>query len=758
MVIKYRFRLYLFTLLLLAGFGALTQRLWNLTVERHEEFKNKVPGTKILKARIPGVRGEIKDRHGIPLAKNKQSFEVKLNLKTLVDEYKRDAKAKKKPVPKTEFHYVEKGLNRTREELDIVAIVNESIVQNLPPDLAAEFNAEKDLRVHYRATRGVVPWVYRQDLTFEQFSQFAERRIGLPGISVEERPIRLYPYQSLACHVLGYVALADINKVSDEERKQWSFFVPDDYGVTGVEKSFNAELQGRPGFKTVLQDEKGHIVKQLDYQEPRKGNDVYLTLDARIQYIAERALRESHPAIGRGAVVVLQPATGEVLAMASVPSYNPNKFIPKISREDFQDYLDNQAIPLMNRAVRGFTPGSTYKVMVSFAGILAGTQKDYWNCPGGITYGNKYMHCWIGQKGGSHGTLDLSNGLKNSCNCYFYQYGNHAGIGMIEKAGKMFGMGIHTGIELQEEDTGILPSPQWLRTSQPKAPAWPKGNNAQTANVSIGQGYVLATPLQMAGVAATVGNGGVPYRPHLLKKVMDGKDLVKQVQPEPRASFAENGLTDDKLELVRKGMWKVVNEEGGTAKAARIPGVEVAGKTGTAEAWRPDEKNSKITVKDNHTLFIAFAPYKDPKFAVCILVQGGKSGGGCAAPIARRVLEQALSLDQGNNITVAVAPTGEVKGHFNHIEQVSFEGIPPVTIESEETVVDSDDNTPPEKQEEIITPKAIPATSIREKADEEGSKSLKNQKTQPPPRRPETFKAPAQQEPPAANKRHIFGQ
>jgi penicillin-binding protein 2 len=233
---------------------------------------------------------------------------------------------------------------------------------------------------------------------------------------------------------------------------------------------------------------------------------------------------------------------------------------------------------------------------------------------------------------------------------------------------------------------------------------------------------------------------------------MDGSELVRQVQPDPRASFAENGLTDDKLELVRKGMWKVVNEDGGTAKAARIPGVEVAGKTGTAENWRPDG------VKDNHTLFISFAPYKDPKFAVCILVQGGKSGGGCAAPIARRVLEQALSLDQGGGKTVAVAPTSEVKGHFNHIEAVSFEGIPPVTIENEETVVDSDDNTAPEKKDDIITPRAIPATAIREKADEGGSKGMQNQKTQPPPRRPETFKAPAPQEAPAGNKRHLFGQ
>ncbi len=739
MVIKYRFRLYIFTLLLLVGYGALAERLWNLTVERHEEFMNKVPGSKELKARIPGVRGEIKDRNGIVLATNKKSFEVRVNLKTLVGDYKRDAKAHKRDVPKFPFQYVDKGVPRTRMEDDVVVIVNEVLIENLNKlGLAKEYNANK-LRVHYRATRGVVPWVYRQDLSFEEFSQFAEHRMGIPGITVAERPVRQYVYDSLACHVLGYVSLPDIQKSTEAERKEWDFYVPDDFGVYGVEKSFDAELRGRPGSQTLLQDEKGHIVKQLSFEEPRKGNDVYLTLDARIQYIAERALRESQPSIGRGAIVVLQPATGEVLAMASVPSFNPNKFIPTISKEDFRDYLDNQAVPLLNRAVRAFAPGSTYKVMVSFAGILAGIQNDHWNCPGGITYGNKYMHCWIGQKGGSHGMLGLSDGLKNSCNCFFYQYGNHAGINKIEQAGKMFGLGERTGIELLEEDTGVLPSPAWLRLHRPKE-KWPTGNNAQTANVSIGQGLVLASPLQMAGVAAAVGNGGIPYRQHLLKKVMDGDEVVRQPNPEPRDDFAKHGLTPEKLELVRKGMWKVVNEDGGTGKAARIPGVEVAGKTGTAESWRADEKNPKITIKDNHTLFIAFAPYKDPKFAVCILVQSGKSGGGCAAPIAHRVLEQALSLDNGSNTTVHVAAVKESKGHFNKIEAVSFEGIAPVTVTDEETTTDSEENAPSGKKDNILSPRAVPMSSaVRDDADEDGSKAIKNQKTTP---RRATFEAP----------------
>lgn len=720
MVVKYRIRLYIFTMVLILGFGALAQRLWNLSVERHDEFVNKVPGTKTLRVRIPGVRGEIKDRNGIALVSNKPSFEVRIDLKTLVEEYRKHSR-----LPEFEYRYLEKGIPRSKMETDIVAIVDEVIIGNLNKlGLAAPYNANQ-LRVHYRTNRGVVPWVYRRDLTFEDFSQFAEHQLGLPGVSVTVRPVRQYIYDALASHILGYVSLPDEKKVPDDERSDWDFYVGDDYGVYGMEKTFNEELRGRPGVQIMLQNEKGAIVRELEHQEPRKGHDVYLTLDARIQLIAERALRESTPAIGRGSVVVLQPSTGEVLAMASVPSFNPNKFIPTISNADFREYLDNPCVPLLNRAVRTYSPGSTYKVMIAFGGILAGIQGDHWNCSGSVTYGNKAMKCWIADKGGSHGSLGLSDAIKNSCNCYFYQYGNHAGINRIVKAGEMFGLGAKTGIELEEEDAGILPSPAWLSAHHPNE----RWSNGTTANTSIGQGYVLASPLQMAGVAATVGNGGTAYKPHLLKKITNGPELIREQLPEPRGVFKDYGLTDEKLELVRKGMWKVVMEAGGTAKSARIPGIEVAGKTGTAQNWRYEGKES---IKDNHTLFITFAPYENPKLAVCILVQGGKSGGGCAAPIAKRIMEQALALDNG--YTVALAAVPEVKGNFTPVLAVSFDGMPPVAQPANEddtgTANDDADIPKPKRKEE---PAAAPRATIREEADVEGSRAIQNQTT--PPRR-----------------------
>jgi len=735
MVLKFQLRLYVLTLAILVAFSALAERLWDLSVKRHEEFKNKVRGVKILRARIPGARGEIKDRNGIALVANKSSFEVQVNLKMLVDDYKRQLleenrgkpKAERRELPMRKYQYPDRGFMREKDELDIVSIVNDALVEPLNSlGLSKEYNA-KQLRVQYRTNRGVVPWNYRSDLSFEEFSRFAEHRLGLSGLSVAERPVRQYLYDALACHVLGYVNQADEKRVSDAERKDWDFYVPDDYGVYGVEKSFDADLRGRPGEVKLIQDEKGHIIGEQERIEPMRGHDVWLTLDARVQYLAERALRESIPAIGRGAVVVLQPATGEVLAMASVPSYNPNKFVPKISYEDFQAYMDNKANPLFNRAIEPYAPGSTYKVAISFAGILAGTEKSVFNCPGGITYGNKYMKCWIADKGGAHGMLNLSDGLKNSCNCFFYQYGNRAGIDNIAKAGHMFGLGEKTGIELDDEP-GVLPTKPWLRAHNPKETF----TQATVANVSIGQGYVLATPLQMAGVAAAVGNGGVCYRPHLMKYLKDNADLVSEQSPDVRGNFSDYGLTQQKLELVRKGMWKVVNEEGGTARGARIQGVEVAGKTGTAQAWLPDGQ------KDNHTLFICFAPYLHPQYAVCILVEGGKSGGGCAAPIAKRILEQALNLDKGYEVTMA--PVKEVTGNFNHIETVSFEGVAPIALNPNEQDNDtgSGGDEPPKPKAVQEKPRAIPPANIRAQADEEGSRAVKKSQA-PPPRRPGFF-------------------
>ncbi|MFM2176728.1 MAG: hypothetical protein RL015_826 [Verrucomicrobiota bacterium] len=714
MVVKYRFRLYLLTLALLCGFGVLVYRLWWLQIEHHQEFVNKVPEAKRERARIPGVRGEIKDRNGIVLATNKATFEVRVNLREVFEEYARQCQVKKVSVPTIKVEFRDRGIIRQKDEPDIVTMFKELIEARLAEmGLNVAFNAEQDLRVHYRSFGGVIPWVYRDNLTFKEFSRFAEHNLSLPGVTVAERGSRVYPLGAMACHILGYVRLPDDQRASEEDRKGWDYYVPDDYGGAGVEKSFDKYLRGRPGVKTMQKNERGRIVGEVSgsYEAPRKGNDVYLTLDSRIQYIAEKALRDGN--IGRGSVVVVDPQTGDVLAMASVPNYDPNRFIPSIRQADWDELLGNRTVPLLNRAIRGFVPGSTYKVPIALAGCMAHVQSQRFNCSGSVTYGTNAMQCWIQrQSGGSHGSLGLSDALMRSCNCFFYQYGNAAGIDNITKAGKLLGLGEKTGIELDEEDTGILPNPQWLRLRN-SVERWSSG---YTANTSIGQGMVLASPLQMASVTGAVASG-IAYKPHLLYQVKDGEELIETHKPEVRADLSKYFDIKD-LELVRKGMWKVVNDTGGTAKAARITGVEVAGKTGTAQNWRRDERGVKL--EDNHTLFISFAPYVNAQFAVCILVQGGKSGGGCAAPVAQRVLEQALALQNGYD--PKVQPLAEVRGNFNKIEAVSYADNPlPALAAADE---DGDTGTSaPERESTDTAPRPRVAPNIRKQADSAGSQT-----------------------------------
>lgn len=714
MVVKYRFRLYLFTVAMLCGFALLVFRLWSLQIDRHEEFAKLIPGAKKERARIPGPRGEIKDRNGVVLATNKASFEVRINLAEVVTEYKRAAKTLKLPIPEVTFEVIERGIRRQKPELDIYQIFEETITARM-----IEMGVHKDysvdsLRVHYRSFGGAVPWVYRDDLTFTEFSRIAEHNLGLPGVTVAERASRVYPLKAVACHILGYVRLPDDQRASAEERKGWDYYVPDDFGGAGVEKSFDNYLRGKPGVRVMQRDQRGRPVGEVyeEYQEPRKGNDVYLTLDARMQIIADRALREGK--VGRGAAVVIDPSSGEVLALVSVPSYDPNQFIPSIQQSDWDTLMGNKTIPLMNRAVRPYIPGSTYKIPISFAGCLAGIQKNHFTCSGSVTYGTKAMQCWIQrQGGGSHGSIGLSDAIMKSCNCFFYRYGNAAGISNITKVGKILGLGERTGIELEDEYGGNLPNPDWLRAHRP-AERWSDG---YTANTSIGQGMVEATPLQMASVTATVANGGKSWRPHLLKRVSDGDQVVLDNPPSLRGDLSAN-VKPDEIEIIRKGMWKVVNDPGGTGKGARITGVEVAGKTGTAQNWRLNER--KQLVDDNHTWFISFAPYQNPKFAVAVLVQNGKSGGGCAAPVARRILEQCLALDNGS-FTLAAEALPPAEGHFNHIASVQYADVAvPEALNADEDG-DVGAGAPAAAPVDDAAPRVNATPNIKRKADSAGS-------------------------------------
>jgi penicillin-binding protein 2 len=429
-------------------------------------------------------------------------------------------------------------------------------------------------------------------------------------------------------------------------------------------------LRGKPGVRRLRRNAKGQIDGVLKEDPPQQGNNVYLTLDARIQAIAEEALR----AVGRAGAVVIDPNNGNILASVSVPSFDPNTFIPSIKAKDWKALQKDEGDPLVNRAISALPPGSTFKLVTSFAGLrgpknLAGAK---YNCGGGVSYGDHFFRCWVAEKHYTHGTIGLADALKVSCDSFFYQYGNAAGIQSIDAIGKLLGIGEESGLHLSGEQTGNMPGPEWMQIHHPQE----RWSQAQTANVSIGQGYTLVSPLQLAMAYAAAANGGTCYYPRLVDKVIDQNgtpvvdDQGKTVNFAPRIrADLRNEVSSQDMELVRRGLWKVVNEDGGTGGRARLKDVVVAGKTGTAQATDRGHE-------ENVAWFTCFAPFDHPQYVVAVMVQGASGHGGeVAGPIATRILERTLAQDEGNfDMQVAWLAPAHHPNPLQLIKSVSYAG------------------------------------------------------------------------------------
>ncbi len=706
------FRVAFLAIVILIGLGGLVGKLWWLEVVQGPYYTSKMRRGSQVTVRLPAVRGEIKDRNGISLVENRASFEVDFYLPDMVRAYQKEHG--KAPIRDVKYRHADsKGNLEDRDETDIPFIVKNTIIPRLQKlGLEQDYNAER-LQIHYR-TNKLIPYNYRQDLDFETMAKFLENNVGLPGLDAEVKPVRHYPYGSLAAHILGYVgAPRDINKMQREEAdngKTYNFYQPDMEGKAQIEKAMDSYLRGEPGVRILRTDAKNQILEESEQLVPPKpGDDVYLTIDARLQYIVEDTLRVA----GRASAVVVDVTNGDILAMASVPSFDPNKFVPAIDAKDWMALTKDETSPLMNRAINAYVPGSTYKTVTALAGLRAGVGGNQYNCSGGVSYGNTFMKCWIFGKG-SHGMQDLEHGLKNSCNAFFFQYGNAAGIDQIDAVGHMLGLGQLSGLPLSGENPGILDGPEHLKQVNPQD-RWRPG---LTANVAIGQGSVLASPLQMAMVAATIANGGTCYYPRIVDKIVspDGK-IVQQEPVKIRSNLiTDGGLTAEQIEHVRHGMWRVVNEEGGTGRNGRLStkGMQSAGKTGTAQVWRINANGEKV--KDNNTLFVAFAPYDKPKYAICVLIQGGKSGGGVPAPVAAKILDEAFAIDKGE-LNVQLASLEPAVGNFKFIDSIDFGRDVPAAATSDQETVET--VAAPSADVSDATPNA-PAPSIREEADDEG--------------------------------------
>jgi penicillin-binding protein 2 len=648
---------------MLLGLGALAARLWWVQVARGAEWTARIRGSSEATVRIPSIRGEIRDRNGVPLVQNRASYEVDFYLPEMVKGYRQ----RYGQPPITDYRGTISGMPKDLKEPDIVKIVNGGIVPRLDDlDLARDYNASQ-LQKHYR-TNTEVPYTYIKDIDFPTMAKFSEHDVGLPGVDIAIKPVRSYVYGAFAAHLLGYVgAPDDINK---EDAKKYTFYQGDVDGKSNIEKLMDEYLRGKPGVRHLRRNAKGQIDNVLKEDPPQQGANVFLTLDARIQAIAEEALR----AVSRAGAVVVDPNNGNILAMVSVPSFDPNTFIPSIKAKDWKALQKDEGDPLVNRAISALPPGSTFKLVTAFAG-LRGTKNlanAKYGCFGGVSYGDHFFRCWVAEKHYTHGTIGLADALKVSCDSFFYQYGNAAGIQSIDVVGKLLGIGEESGLHLSGEQTGNMPGPEWMEIHHPRE----RWSQAQTANVSIGQGYTLVSPLQLAMAYVAAANGGTCYYPRLVDKVLDQNDTPVVDEQGKTVNFApriradlRNEVSPQDMELVRRGLWKVVNEDGGTGGRARLENVVVAGKTGTAQATDRGQE-------ENVAWFTCFAPFDHPKYVVAVMVQGASGHGGeVAGPIATRILERTLAQDEGNfDMQVAWLTPAHHPNPLELIKSVSYAG------------------------------------------------------------------------------------
>jgi len=717
---RHRLRVYLLTALVLFGFGALLTRLYEFQIEKREFYRSQVPGNREIKVREPGVRGTIKDRNGVELARNRRSYEVSFNLQEIHDAY-RLQRAKD---PTVTVASVEKGMTRAKEESDIVKIVKQRIIPPLLElGLAKDFDSKK-LVNHYKTHGGLVPFTYTTDLDYQQFARFAEHSLDLPGVYLNIRPQREYPYKALGCHFLGFLRQWGKGDIPEDAAREFGYqYIGDDKGVEGVEATFDDMLRGTEGWKKIVKNEKGKIVGEIlvDAQDPGKGADVTLTIDAEIQYLLSNVLRRAGTASG----VVMDVRTGEILAMASVPDYNPNDFVPSISKAKKAEYDSAKIKPLINRAISSFPPGSTFKIPTALVGATKGFANRSYNCNGYVPFGNIKVRCWIFGKG-SHGGLTLPKAIKVSCNPYFMQLADAIkSKGMVDGF-RMLGLGEKTGVPLRGESAGQVTGSREWQQRNPNLRLTP----VDIAFLSIGQGNALATPLQLCAVTACVANNGRYFHPRLVKKAVDqrGNVLVEDV-PKLKVDLLKEGMKQADMDLIRKGMWLAVNEPGGTAGRAKIPGYEVAAKTGTAQV------NKILDIHNAWT--IAFAPFDQPRYAVCILVENGKSGGAVCGPLAHLVLRGILARDEG--MRLPLHPLDPVVGNMDPIKEIAL----PEDVLAAIDVSQDDGETGEETAEaaeaagivpsnpEDFQPTITPEPSITPEADEEGTVTPR---TKPSPR------------------------
>jgi penicillin-binding protein 2 len=591
------FRQRLIIVMLCVSMAALVlmMRLIYLQIIKGQEYRRMSLNNSIRLQSIDAPRGVIFDRHGNLLVDNRPSFDLYISLK--------DAR----PIDET--------LGRL------------AMHSSLVKDELAERVAGVRGAAYYR------PQLLKRDIGRNALAVVASHRYDLPGIDLQIQQLRNYINSGMAAHLLGY-----IGEINPKELKKdiYAGSRPGDLvGKFGIEKSMEPYLRGERGGRQVEVNANGQVVRVLQTVPARSGYNVYLTIDSRLQQRAEELLQDK-----AGAVVALDPNSGEVLAMASSPAFDQNDFITGLSTEKWRSLIENPDRPLNNKAIQGeYPPASTYKIINALAGLQEGVihENDILFCPGYYRFGNRTYRCW---RRGGHGSVDLNKALAQSCDVYFYQVGERLGIDRLAWYAKAAGLGARTGIELDHEGRGLVPTAAWKKKRY--GIAWQPG---ETLSVAIGQGFNLVTPLQMAVFTGAVANGGVRYRPTLVKGVVsgDGEEILGNT---PHVA-GRLPVSPDNLALVKKGLWEVVQGERGTARIARLKDTDISGKTGTAQVVsreKIEESEDGATARKylDHAWFVAYAPSENPQLAIAVIIEHGEHGSSAAAPVARELIKTYL--------------------------------------------------------------------------------------------------------------------
>ena len=574
--------------------SALAGRLYYLQIVESDRYKKLSEDNRISLRLIPPPRGYIVDRNGAPLAVNKQNYRV-----ILVAEQSPD---------------VDKTLG------DLASIIELS-----------DYDRRRTLKEISRK-RPFLPVTVRENLTWEEMARVEINTPDLPGITIDVGQTREYVLGESAAHVIGYVAAVSEADLTDEPLLEIPGFR---IGKNGIEKNYDLALRGQAGTSEVEVNATGRVIRELTRDEGKTGTEVVLTLDRELQKIAVERLGEES-----GAVIVMDIHSGAVLAAASTPGFNPAVFNEGMSESYWRSLTSNPKGPLHNKAIAGqYAPGSTFKTIVALAALDSGvvTPQHRVFCSGAVALGDSRFHCW---KRGGHGSLDMHQGIMQSCDVYFYDVARRVGVDRIAAMARRFGLGSTLGIDLPGERPGLVPDTGWklATTGVP----WQPG---ETLVAGIGQGYMLATPLQLAVAAARIANGGKAVVPHLSRDLVD-RDSV---QPRPDPDFPAMGISPDALKVVTDAMIDVSNNPHGTAYRSRITeaGFELGGKTGTSQVRRISKAERISGVRKNedlpweerdHALFISFAPISEPRFACAVVVEHGGGGSKAAAPVARDVL------------------------------------------------------------------------------------------------------------------------